>query len=274
MKGNRAEGKRVEGKRVRESVWRGSMKDSVKESTSEGMREGLAKAAVKRAKKRALSNRALLHAAAALMTLLLLFMLFNLIIAGPAEALAKKRLSASASSILNASVKEVMDEYLSRGDRELAFTELNADGSAVLYVDSVKLNRMATGIVERAQQKIAELSARGISFPLGSACHLPILSGTGPRVVVRVEPAGEVSSRLSSKFEDAGVNQTRFTAFVTMKAEVEMLLFGRQSSVCASMSAPICETIIIGRVPNAYTNVETIDEALNLIPTEAESVYD
>lgn len=194
---------------------------------------------------------------------------FNALVMRPAEALASRKLSASASELLNSSVKEIMDEY--GGEFScFAVTKLNEDGSAVVSMNTAALNLMASRVLERAQSKIAELSQAGISFPLGSASGIAILNGVGPTVRFGIDPVGEVRSKLRSSFQSAGVNQTRFSAAIELEAQVEMLLLGRAKSVSARIDAPIVDTVIVGNVPAAYTNVESLEDALNLIPTEAD----
>lgn len=200
--------------------------------------------------------------------LLTLFILINLLIEGPIESVAKKRISAAAAKLLNDSLKEVMTEYSLSGGAAFA-EQVGSEDGTFLYIDAVGMNLMAGRIVERAQSKMAELAVSGVKVALGSASGLPVLNGAGPMLNVAIEPLGEVSSRFSSAFESAGVNQTRYRATLMLSASVEMILFGRSREVSAEISAPICETILVGGVPAAYTNVESMEDALNLIPSEA-----
>lgn len=215
------------------------------------------------------SRRAVKLVLSAAAALLALFLIFNLLIAAPAEKLACTKISSSASTLLNDSVREVMNDYASTGDADFARVEQTGDGGSVLKLDSVGMNLLASRVVERAQQKIEALSKDGVSLPLGSVLGIAVFSGVGPSVSIGISPLGEISSRFSSKFEDAGVNQTRFSALLTMHAEVELLIFGKTKRVSATLCAPVCETIIVGSVPGAYTNVESMEDALNLIPAEA-----
>lgn len=43
---------------------------------------------------------------------------------------------------------------------------------------------------------------------------------------------------------------------------------GISRSIKVSSEAAIAESIIVGEVPQVYTNVESTDDMLNLIPTE------
>lgn len=210
----------------------------------------------------------------AVSAVLLCVIFLNLLIAGPLESLAEKRVSAAASKLLNDSLKEVMEEYAKEGGGAFASEQSSSRENSVLFIDAVGMNLMAARVTERAQQKVAELGASGIEVPLGSASGLPILNGVGPRLKIGIEPIGEVSSSFSSSFEDAGVNQTRYRADLRLNANIQMLIMGKARSVSATVSAPVCETIVVGGVPAAYTNVESMEDALNLIPTDVEGIFD
>lgn len=210
----------------------------------------------------------------AVFVFLLSLIFLNLLIAEPLESLAEKRVSAAAAKLLNDSLKEVMQEYDKEGGGAFAKGQSSAGEGSVLFIDAVGMNLMAARVTERAQQKVEELGICGIEVPLGSACGLPILNGIGPRLKIGIEPIGEVSGSFSSRFEDAGVNQTRYRADLRLNANIEMLILGKARSVSASVSAPVCETIVVGGVPAAYTNVDGMDDALNLIPTDVGGIFD
>lgn len=224
----------------------------------------------KKVKTRIMPHRKAVIVCSAALIMLLLFALVNALIIKPAEIAAAKRITAETANILTASLREVMEEYVSAGGAELAQQRQGADGSSVLFIDAVGMNLMASRIIERAQRKISALSERNLSVSIGTASGIPLLSGAGPAISVAVEPVGEVSGSFSSSFQSAGVNQTRYCAMLKLDAEVDMVLFGRAKSVSASVSAPICETVVIGGVPAAYTNVESMEDALNLIPSSAD----
>ena len=113
------------------------------------------------------------------------------------------------------------------------------------------------------------LAGTEFGVPLGSVSGIVLLNGAGPRLSAALEPLGNVSGRFSSKFEAAGVNQTRYAASIELAASVKLILAGRTLTVEASANAPVLETVVIGKAPQAYTDVSSFEDALNLIPTEA-----
>lgn len=189
----------------------------------------------------------------------------------PLHELALERVHSIAAEALNTAVLNVMESRQARGEKE-EITNLQTDinGNSLLYIDAEALNHEAAEIAAEAQRIIKETGECGVGVPLGTATGMAALSGTGPMIEVSFEPVGSVRTELYSKFTDAGINQTRYCAYVNLTANIRLVMSGYEDTITVSHSAAICETIIVGEVPSAYTNVDSIDDALNLIPSSGE----
>lgn len=85
-------------------------------------------------------------------------------------------------------------------------------------------------------------------------------------MLVKVVPAGSVSSEFLTEFVSAGINQTRHRIYMRLSARVRIVIPTGARDVEVLSFAPIAETVIIGRVPDSFVNVEEVDDMLNLIP--------
>ncbi len=201
----------------------------------------------------------------------LLFAVLNRIFAGPAAAAAERETKRLAAELINASVLETMEEYeLEGGTASFTSQHVNAEGTGFLYIDSAKLNLMSSRIVEKINGRIGELQSTGVALPVGTVSGIAVLNGLGPELTARVVPIGSVERNFSASFTAAGVNQTRYSAMLELRIELLVLFGGTQRTVTVECSAPLVETVVIGAVPHAYTDVSTLEDALNLIPTDAE----
>lgn len=72
---------------------------------------------------------------------------------------------------------------------------------------------------------------------------------------------------MRSSFTSAGVNQTKYSVYLTLRTEVVFILAGQSECVEVVHTEILFETIIVGGVPQAYTNIDSVDDALNLLPT-------
>ncbi len=201
----------------------------------------------------------------------LLFAALNRVFASPAAAAAERETKRKAAELINAAVLETMEEYEREGGTaDFTSQRVNADGTGLLYIDSAKLNLMSSRIVEKINRRIEKLKSTGVSLPIGTISGIAVLNGLGPELTARVVPIGSVERDFSASFTAAGVNQTRYSAMLELRIELLVLFGGSKRTVTVECSAPLVETVVIGAVPHAYTDVSTLEDALNLIPTDAE----
>lgn len=205
---------------------------------------------------------------ALLVPLLLLigaFMYVNHSLRPVLEGLSKARVESIAAAAMNDAVLQILSREDNTGD---LVRVSEANGSVYfLQTNSSKLNTLAADCAICAQEKIAALGEQGVSIPLGTVSGIPLLSGLGPKLVLKFTPAGAVQSTFSSRFTSAGINQTLHRITLTLKATVRIILPGDAYIVTIETQAPISESILVGAVPSTYTDV-TGDDMLDLIPSE------
>ena len=176
----------------------------------------------------------------------------------PLRALAEEKAARLAAELLNSAVLEVMGAYSEKHDpSELAKVQRNESGADILFIDAVKINLLAAQITDCAQIRLRELSNASVGVSLGTA------SG--------ISSAGRIDSGLSAAFSPAGINQTRYSAYLKLTANIRIILASFEKHIAVSHTAALCETVIVGDVPQAYTNVESVDDALNLLPSTGDT---
>ncbi len=183
------------------------------------------------------------------------------------SALAIARIRAVAARAMNDAILDSM------GD-EANYTKLiqvREDGEHVymLQANTHKMNILAADCAEAAQERIAQMGDQGISIPLGTITGLSFLSGKGPSIRVSFSPAGSVQSEFRSEFVSSGINQTLYRVNLLLTASVRLVMPGVSETISVQAEAAIAESIIVGAVPEVYTNVASEEDMLNLIPTEA-----
>lgn len=144
----------------------------------------------------------------------------------------------------------------------------DADGNITNFqVKSILINRLGKEIGKTAQQNLELMGSEGIDIPLGTLTGIPILVGKGPNVTFKVQPIGTITSTFSSDFQSAGINQTNHRIYMNIKATVTLVLPTASRSIQTNTQILICESIIIGKVPDTYLNSDSLDEMMNLIPS-------
>ncbi|MBD5113480.1 MAG: sporulation protein YunB [Ruminococcaceae bacterium] len=160
--------------------------------------------------------------------------------------------------------KIINDAVLAEIEREgaqystLVNLTANAEGEIVSVESNVmNINRLKTEVAERIEREIERMSAVNIEIPIGTLLGLQVLHGKGFNVGMSVVPVGYATTTVISEFTEAGINQTLHRIIIEINADVDALIPGFSTRVPVSTSIIAAETIIVGRVPEAYTHVVT-----------------
>ena len=145
---------------------------------------------------------------------------------------------------------------------------------AVAYSDLVTLERSESGdivaltsnmahanvlraqLLDTALTALDGLETLEMKIPLGTVLDWDLLSGLGPDVHVRILYTGTASAEFENEFTTAGINQTRHQIIFKVDAEIAVLLPGRQCHTTVSTRVCVAETIIVGKVPETYLQIQ------------------
>ena len=168
-------------------------------------------------------------------------------------ALAIARIRSVAARAMNDAILESMGDETNYA--RLIQVHESSERVYMLQANTHKMNILAADCAEAAQERIAQMGDQGISIPIGTITGISFLAGKGPSLKVTFSPAGSVQSEFNSEFVSSGINQTLYRVNLLLTASVRA-------------EAAIAESIIVGDVPEVYTNVASEEDMLNLIPTE------
>ncbi len=163
-----------------------------------------------------------------------------------------------ATAIANTSVMRAVEQELSESGvsyADLVTVETSESGEVrALVCDVVRINQLKSRVSERVQNNLAVDVIR-VPIPLGNLFSGDLLSGRGPIINLRLIPYGSVIVNISNEFTSAGINQTLHRILMNVTTGVSIMM--PVSSVSATVDTTICvaETVIVGRVPEYYTNI-------------------
>lgn len=198
-----------------------------------------------------------------LIAIILFFIAIDTAFSVPVRSLAREMVSQRGTELINLAVFNGLAEADHNGITELQTDET---GNSFLYVDAARLNHEASSIALEAQKLIRECGALGVELPIGSIAGLSMFTGSGAKLRVSFTPIGSVHPSLEAEFNSAGVNQTEYCVYLTLKTSARVVVAGKVSEVELSQTTLLFETLIVGNVPQAYTNIDSVDDALNLLP--------
>lgn len=174
---------------------------------------------------------------------------------------ASRRARAAATYLVSAAVcRRMNDEHIRYGD--MIVFEKNDEGLVTaLSANMTKMNDLKARLSLDVLESLSKDSRTEFSLPLGSLTRSSFLMGKGPAVRFRFVPTGDIASDFRSEFSSGGINQTCHRIYLDVTVGITVLLPIRCISEEITTSVCVAETVIVGAVPDAFTNVQNIGNA-------------
>lgn len=176
------------------------------------------------------------------------------------RSVAEKESKSIATQIIGEAVWEVTSKLnlqyddlvkVGRGEQQIVTS---------IEVDSLKVNQIRSSIVSAITEKLKQMDVQSYEIPLGNLIGNDFLSGRGPNIKLKLLPKGNMSSKIISEFDSAGINQTRHRIVLQLSVEMMISIPFYRLNTQVSSEFIIGETIIVGEVPEYYTQVVSEDE--------------
>ena len=167
------------------------------------------------------------------------------------EATRQMIFSLSTSAVSDA-IYDVLNEENVSYD-ELVSVKHDSEGNvSLISLDSVRLNLIARKFYQIAQVYLDNMGKRGVDVALGTFTGLPMLSGVGPKVNLKLTPIGAMTSTFSNNFTSAGINQTNHSLYIHLYASVSLILPSYSATIDSVTEVLVAESVIVGKVPQVY----------------------
>lgn len=182
----------------------------------------------------------------------------------------KTQISAYAVKSINLAVADTMNQNINYSDLVTVVKMDNGEISE-LQANSVKINLLSKTMTKIVLGNFLEFSKKPISINLGAFSGISVLTGVGSPIEFDVKPYGEVLSAFRSEFVSAGINQTYHKLYLILSIKVNAVLPLQVVSVENSSEVLLCETLIVGKIPEVYLQSGSLTEMLNLVPEKFSS---
>lgn len=201
---------------------------------------------------------------AVVFTALLFGVIVEVCVRRPVLLLAQERTRALAAGTMSFAVLAALEEQ--QGDM-LSVTQTEGE-SYLVIADTAKLNYVASLASADAQRRMEKLGKEGVTVELGDASGLAMLGGMGPKINVGFTTVGSITAETVSSLKSSGINQCIYSVDLVLTAHVQFAIAGKAKVVEVQGITPICQTVIVGKVPQVYTNVANEEDMLNLVPND------
>ena len=166
--------------------------------------------------------------------------------------LAETQVKNTTSDLTNDAIAKQIADGVIQYDR-IVYFEKDLDGRiTALKTNMSEVNRLKTDILNLINDEILALDTSDIGIPLGSLFLPELFSGKGPAIPVRILSIRNSDATFSSKFSQAGINQTLHQLTMIVSVDVAVLGLGQTSSFTVNSEVVVAETVIVGDVPSTF----------------------
>ena len=177
------------------------------------------------------------------------------------KSLAKSKAYYLLNIAINKGVSDVIEKNKLCYDDLVTFIKDDSGNITGIMTNLMAVNRLKTEFTLAINEKIENTKKTEIYIPIGNLTGMEIFSGLGPRFKIELIPSAATIVDFKNSFTEAGINQTRHEIFLVVDSEISMLMPNSLSvSTKVSNKIPIAESIIVGKVPDTLTRVETKEE--------------
>lgn len=171
----------------------------------------------------------------------------------------------NATKCINYAIAEAMNQNIAYDDLINIVTDSSGKIS-MIQANSVQINILSKLINRVTLAQLANYSSSNLQIPLGAFTGISLFSGLGPPVNIDIFPYGDVHCSFLSAFTSAGINQTIHKIYLSVDTSIMVVLPLKTITVQNSGQVVLCESLIVGEIPEVYLNSNNLTEMLNLIP--------
>lgn len=171
------------------------------------------------------------------------------------------------SGVITKMMDAAMDEVLASTDTlSSSIDKVNYDvnGKPLTVeansADMIKIKTQFTSVFSSMLKKHGNIIK--VSVPIGTLIGHEYTIGRGPKISFNLQFSCTVNTELKSSFFDAGVNNTLHTTALFVTNDIYIIIPWGHSSKSVCTKYIISETVIVGDVPDAFTNIHGADEEI------------
>ena len=158
--------------------------------------------------------------------------------------------------IINKKSVEILSQEF-KYDEMIKIEKDNQGNIILVQSDTIKLNYIAAELATECNKELSDMKNATIKVPFGWMSNTSALYNIGPKITIQIEPIGNINTNYESKFESAGINQTRHKIYINVTAKLRLKLPLKNQDIEVSTQIPVSDTIIVGKIPNTTIGIPT-----------------
>ncbi|MDU2123468.1 MAG: sporulation protein YunB [Clostridium celatum] len=164
------------------------------------------------------------------------------------------KIKSEAVKIMNEESVNIYSENFKYDD--IINIEKDSDGNiTMIRADTVKQNYLASQVVLKCDERLSDLEDLGVKIPLGYLTNNVMFYNMGPKITVKMQQIGNITTSYESEFQSAGINQTRHKIYLNLTTTMRVIVPFNSKEVQVTCQIPVSDTIIVGKIPETSINM-------------------
>ena len=197
---------------------------------------------------------------------LFFFFLFYIAVAFP---LIKRTVEIGAqrniNNAINYSISEVSNESLVYN--KIIDINYDNDGNvSTIQTNMVAINKISSSLSEKIKNFLNLKQNNSFNIKFGNLTGIALFSGLGPNVSFNIDSIDYVNCEFVSKFSSQGINQTLHSIYININMSCGVVLPFTKIQSEAYQQFLLCESVIVGKIPEVYLFSDNLDSLFNFVP--------
>ena len=177
-----------------------------------------------------------------------------------ARNFAATQVSQILSRAVSRAAMRVLDEYNVTYD-EVVHLSRNEQGLvSSIEINTKAINRFKSSLTEAVAEELKNYKSVTFKIPVSAAFGIYYSYLSYPKISYTVSVATTVFTEFKNEFTDAGINQVLHRITVKVGIRGQLALLKEKTGINEATSFTLAETVIVGAVPDAFTNIDYANE--------------
>lgn len=173
--------------------------------------------------------------------------------------LAVTALEGKISSCINSSVIEFLENENVDFDNIYKTVKDNNGEIKNISLNTIKANEIKESVTKKIITAVEKMDT-SIFIPIGNLSNIALLNGKGYHIKIDMLTVTAVNNRIINKVENSGVNQTHLSSYIIVSVNASAVIGGKAVQANACSEILLCETVIVGKVPDSFVSVKALDK--------------
>ena len=214
-------------------------------------------------KRRKILKRLIIISTVLLMLVMCVYTVFENKLSKVIYDMSANTVKSKAGIVISSAIYDEIDKSNITYDKLVSFEKDNNGDITALKTDIIEINKLKTILSVKILNELSSMDTAELDIPIGTVIGTDLLVGKGPAINVNVVPIGSVETEIINEITSAGINQSRHQIMMKITADLTIITSMTNLTTRVVTYISIAETVIVGDVPDSYTNIDTNDDVFD-----------